>query len=58
MLEIYDLHFNLLKKILGPEMSGTQKYQIEDDGEVVYVNTIPAAYSSFLGRKLYRLILY
>lgn len=47
MLEIYDLHFNLLKKILGPEMSGTQKYQIEDDGEVVYVNTIPAAYSSF-----------
>ena len=46
-LEIYDLKFNLLKKIIGPEMPGTQKYQIEDDGQVIFLNSIPAAYTSF-----------
>jgi hypothetical protein len=45
-LEIYDLRLNPLREILGPEMP-SQKYLIEDDGDVVFLNTIPAAYSSF-----------
>ena len=45
-LEIYDLRLNPLREILGPEMP-SQKYLIEDDGDVIFLNTIPAAYTSF-----------
>ena len=56
-LEIYDLRLNPLKKILGPEMPA-QKYQIEEDGDVVFLNTIPAAYSSFCHDESYFYVSY
>lgn len=56
-LEIYDLRLNPLREILGPEMP-SQKYLIEDDGDVVFLNTIPAAYSSFCHDESYFYVSY
>lgn len=45
-IEICDTDFNLIKTVLGPDMQGTQKYRIEEDGDVIFVNTIPMVYTS------------
>lgn len=47
VLELYDTSLNLIKEILGPEMQSRQKYKIEENGNVCFLNTIPYAYSSF-----------
>ena len=47
VLELYDTNLNPIKQIFGPEMQSRQKYMIEENGNVCFLNTIPYAYSSF-----------